>query len=172
MREAGMARGGKMKVSNLVVWVLLGLLIIGLAGFGIGDFGGSVRSVGKVGRTEISTQDYARALQNQLAALQQQTGQSFGMAQARSFGIDRMVLERLPGARRIVRPRGLCLHARPAGPAPGRIRGAGARRTGAQPAAGRRRGGPRSLACLRGNPGRLACRGAAARLGAARRGHA
>lgn len=90
-----MARGGKMKVSNLVVWILLGLLIIGLAGFGIGDFGGSVRSVGKVGRTEISTQDYARALQNQLAALQQQTGQSFGMAQARSFGIDRMVLEQL-----------------------------------------------------------------------------
>lgn len=90
-----MARGGKMKVSNLVVWVLLGLLIIGLAGFGIGDFGGSVRSVGQVGRTEISTQDYARALQNQLAALQQQTGQNFGMAQARAFGIDRMVLEQL-----------------------------------------------------------------------------
>ncbi len=90
-----MARGGKMKVSNLVVWVLLGLLIIGLAGFGIGDFGGSVRSVGTVGRTEISTQDYARALQNQLAALQQQTGQNFGMAQARAFGIDRMVLEQL-----------------------------------------------------------------------------
>lgn len=90
-----MARAGKMKLSNIVVWILLGLLIIGLAGFGIGDFGGSVRSVGKVGEREIETDDYARALQNQLAAFQQQTGQNLGMAQARALGLDRMVLESL-----------------------------------------------------------------------------
>lgn len=90
-----MAKGGKAKVSNIVVWVLLGLLVIGLAGFGIGDFGGTVRSVGKVGDEEIETRDYALALQNQLAQIQRQTGQNLSMAEARSFGLDRMVLESL-----------------------------------------------------------------------------
>lgn len=90
-----MAKGGKRKASNIVVWILLGLLVVGLAGFGIGDFGGSVRSVGTVGDEEIETQDYALALQSQLAQLQRQTGQSLSMAEARSFGLDRMVLESL-----------------------------------------------------------------------------
>ena len=45
-----MAKG---QTSRVLVWILLGLLIVGLAGFGATNFGGSVRSVGKVGDTDI-----------------------------------------------------------------------------------------------------------------------
>jgi len=35
-----MARRAGKKLSDFIVWILLGLLIVGLAGFGIGNFGG------------------------------------------------------------------------------------------------------------------------------------
>lgn len=61
-----MARGKKNKGTNIVVWVILVLLIVGLAGFGATNFGGTVNSIGKVGDREIGVQRYARDLQNQI----------------------------------------------------------------------------------------------------------
>lgn len=89
-----MAKG---QASRAVVWVILGLLIIGLAGFGATNFGGSVRTVGAVGDVEIDTNAYARELQGELRALAAQTGQAIPFAQARQFGVDRNVLSRLVG---------------------------------------------------------------------------
>ncbi|MFN3938124.1 MAG: peptidylprolyl isomerase [Gemmobacter sp.] len=88
-----MAKGGK--VGNALVWVLLVLLIIGLAGFGITNFGGTVRAIGKVGDQEISTNAYARAVQQELQALSAQTGRNVPFAEGQAMGVDRMVLERL-----------------------------------------------------------------------------
>ncbi|MDH3264155.1 MAG: SurA N-terminal domain-containing protein, partial [Paracoccaceae bacterium] len=68
------------KKTNLAVWAVLGLLVFALGGFGIGNFGGSVRAIGAVGDTEISVNDYALALQNQLRARQAQTGQAVSLA--------------------------------------------------------------------------------------------
>jgi peptidyl-prolyl cis-trans isomerase D len=62
-----MAGVGK-KASNFVVWTILGLLVFALAGFGIGEFGGGVRSIGAVGDTEIPVDDYARALEAEIRA--------------------------------------------------------------------------------------------------------
>ncbi len=90
-----MAVGIRSRGTNIFVYVLLGLLIFGLAGFGIGNFGGSVRSVGAVGDTEITVDEYARALQQDLRRFQEQTGQPVTLAQARNFGLDRAVLQRL-----------------------------------------------------------------------------
>lgn len=90
-----MAKSAGKKASNIVVWVILGLLVVALAGFGATNFGGSVRAVGQVGETEIEANDYARALQTELSVLQRQSGQVFPLAQARAFGIDRQVLQRL-----------------------------------------------------------------------------
>lgn len=87
--------GIRSKGANIFVYVLLGLLVLGLAGFGVGNFGGNVRAIGTVGEVEIGTQEYARRLEQELRRLQQQTGQSFTMAQARSLGIDRSVLQGL-----------------------------------------------------------------------------
>lgn len=82
----------KGKGAKFFIYVLLGMLILGLAGFGIGNFGGSIRSLGKVGETEIDVNTYARALQAQLRVASQQTGRTVTMAEARQIGLDRQVL--------------------------------------------------------------------------------
>lgn len=87
------------KTSKTAVWILMGLLILGLGGFGATSLTGTVRTVGTVGDKDISVDDYARALQEELRALEAQTGQSLPFAQAQAFGIDRMVLSRLSTTR-------------------------------------------------------------------------
>jgi len=89
-----MAKGGGTKILS---GGLLLLLILGLAGFGATNFGGTVRSVGSVGKTEIDINRYARSLSQELQAFEAQTGMDFTMDQARQFGIDQQVLDRLIG---------------------------------------------------------------------------
>jgi peptidyl-prolyl cis-trans isomerase D len=93
-----MAKSVTKKASNAVVWVILILLMIGLAGFGATNFGGSLRSIGSVGKTEIEVTRYARELEQELRSLQAQTGQNITLSQAQAFGVDRAVLQRLIGA--------------------------------------------------------------------------
>lgn len=81
---------------NIFVWVLMGLLIVGLAGFGIDGFlGQRVRSIGAVGGQEITVDSYARALQQEMRAIQGRTGQPFTFAQMQAMGLDQMVRARL-----------------------------------------------------------------------------
>ncbi|SMX42553.1 peptidyl-prolyl cis-trans isomerase [Actibacterium lipolyticum] len=75
------------KTGNVFVWIILLLLIVGLGGFGVSNFGGSVQSIGTVGDQEISVNDYARQLQQDLRAAEAQTGERMTIAQAESFGI-------------------------------------------------------------------------------------
>lgn len=85
----------KGKKANIFVWIILGLLIIGLAGFGVDGFGGSVRSIGKVGDREIRVQDYFRALQQEIRAAEAEVGQSISFSEVQAFGLDRAVRARL-----------------------------------------------------------------------------
>lgn len=85
----------KGKTSQLLVWVLLGLVLIGLGGYGVDSFGGSVRSIGQVGDREITTSDYARALQQEIRAFESQLGQSLPFQTALALGIDRVVRQNL-----------------------------------------------------------------------------
>ncbi|MDD9715363.1 SurA N-terminal domain-containing protein [Dinoroseobacter sp. PD6] len=85
----------KGKTSNFFMFILLGLLIVALAGFGISSFGGSNARVGSVGDTDITVDEYARALQTQLRAAGQQRGRAVSMAEARELGLDRQVLAQL-----------------------------------------------------------------------------
>lgn len=78
--------GKRGKTSNVVVWVLLALLVFALAGFGVGNFGGSVRSIGAVGDTEIDVNDYSRALQNELRA-QAAAGQAVSLSSAQGAAL-------------------------------------------------------------------------------------
>jgi peptidyl-prolyl cis-trans isomerase D len=87
------------KTSKTAVWILMGLLILGLGGFGATSLTGTVHSVGSVGDKDISVDAYARALQQELRALEAQTGQSLPFVQAQAFGIDRVVLARLATTR-------------------------------------------------------------------------
>ncbi|MGR3462459.1 MAG: peptidylprolyl isomerase, partial [Roseovarius sp.] len=67
-------------ISKGAMWILMGLLIVGLGGFGITNLGGQVQSIGSVGSAEIDVQTYARALRNEIDALAAERGESVSMA--------------------------------------------------------------------------------------------
>ncbi|WP_291726624.1 peptidylprolyl isomerase [Leisingera sp. F5] len=89
-----MAAGMK-QLSKTFIWILMGMLIVGLAGFGAVNFTSSASSVARVGDEEVSIGTYVRELQREQRALQAQTGQAVSMAQLSAFGLDRVVLGRL-----------------------------------------------------------------------------
>ena len=77
-----MAKG---KASNFFVWVILLLLIVGLAGFGATNFGGSVQSVGTRGRARRSRSTrYACEMQQELRALAAEQGRTVPMTEAQA----------------------------------------------------------------------------------------
>ena len=82
-------------ISKYFVWILLGLLIIGLGGFGASGLSGTMRSVGSVGDRDISIDEYARALRQELAQTGQQFGQTLTFEQAQLFGLPQQTLSRL-----------------------------------------------------------------------------
>lgn len=88
-------------ISKTAVWVLLALLILGLAGFGATNLSGNLRSVGSVGDKQIEVGRYVRDLQQEMRAVEAQTGQPLTFAQAREIGLDRAVLQRLVAQRAI-----------------------------------------------------------------------
>ncbi|WP_299353305.1 peptidylprolyl isomerase [uncultured Shimia sp.] len=85
----------KGSTSKTLVWILMGLLILGLGGFGVTNLSGTVRSVGDVGGKDIDINDYARALQQELNALGAQTGRNVSFGEAQAAGIDSLVLGNL-----------------------------------------------------------------------------
>lgn len=89
------ARRPKNVVKETAVWVMMGMLILGLGGFGVTNFGGGVSTVGTVGDVDITADDYARAFQSQVSAFSQQVGQPISSQEALAFGLDRQVLQNL-----------------------------------------------------------------------------
>lgn len=85
----------KSSLSKTFVWIILGLLIVGLAGFGATNLSGTIRTVGTVGDQTISVDDYARDLQREIRVTEAQRGQAMTMEQAHAAGLDQVVLARL-----------------------------------------------------------------------------
>ncbi|MCC5962528.1 MAG: SurA N-terminal domain-containing protein [Rhodobacteraceae bacterium] len=85
----------KWSAKNIAAAFLMALLGLSLLGFGVEGFGSRTTNVGSVGDRDITADEYARAMQNELRALQGQLGQNITMEQARMFGLDQQVLERL-----------------------------------------------------------------------------
>ena len=81
--------------SKTFVWILLGLLIAGLAGFGALNLTGTVRTVATVGDQTVTVDEYARELQREVRGIEAQTGQAMQLSQIRESGLDRAVLARL-----------------------------------------------------------------------------
>ena len=82
-------------LGNTFVWIILALLIVGLAGFGATNLSGTIRTVGHVGDQTISVDTYARALQNEIRGIEAQTGQALPIQQVRALGLDQRVLSQL-----------------------------------------------------------------------------
>lgn len=89
-----MAAGMK-NLSRTFVWILMGMLIVGLAGFGAVNFTGSMSAVALVGDEEVTVDAYVRELQREQRAMQAQTGQAMPMSQLTAMGLDQVVLGRL-----------------------------------------------------------------------------
>ncbi|WP_243698724.1 peptidylprolyl isomerase [Paracoccus alkanivorans] len=83
------------KGKSTIVWILMGLLVLGLGGFGVTSFSGGSSEIGSVGATKVTADDYARALRSELSAYSQQAGQLFTMAQARAIGLPQMIQAQL-----------------------------------------------------------------------------
>lgn len=87
------ARGNTL--SKTFIWILLALLIVGLAGFGATGLGGTIRTVGAVGDKPISVDLYARTLQEDLRAISAQAGSNVPFSTAQALGVDRQALARV-----------------------------------------------------------------------------
>lgn len=85
----------KKGITNTLVWLLMGLLILGLGGFGVTNLSGSVRSIGSVGDADIDVDEYARALQREIRAVEAERGSPVSFAEARDMGLTDAVLARL-----------------------------------------------------------------------------
>ncbi len=84
-------------LGKIVVTVVFGLLIAGLAIFGIGDIfrGGGSNAVATVGSTQIPAESLRTAYQNQLQRLSRQSRRPITPDQAKALGLDRQVLAQL-----------------------------------------------------------------------------
>ena len=76
-------------------WIIVGVILVGLAGFGSGGLSGNIRSIGTVGEKEISVTSYQRALNAQIRSLSAQFGQQISFQQAQAFGIDQAALNQV-----------------------------------------------------------------------------
>lgn len=81
--------------SKTFVWIIMGLLILGMGGFGVTNLSGTLRNVGHVGDQSISVDDYYRELQREIRATEAQFGTTLTMEQVRAIGLDQQVLGRL-----------------------------------------------------------------------------
>lgn len=86
----------KNSAQNVVVWILLGLLIVGLAGFGVdGILSQRITTIGSVGTRDISAQSYSRALQETIRQAERARGQALPLAEAQAIGLDQQVRAQL-----------------------------------------------------------------------------
>ena len=93
----GMRKASQGPIGKVVMAVLMGLIIVSFAVWGVGDMlrGFTPDTVAKVGSTKISQQEYSNKLQSELYRLQRQIRQPLTPSQARALGLDAQVLDRM-----------------------------------------------------------------------------
>lgn len=93
----GFRAGSRTILTQIVLFILMGLLIISFTFWGIGDVfrGFGAQTVAKVGSTEIRVDDYRRAFNDRLQAIGRQINRPFTPDQARALGVDRQVLSEM-----------------------------------------------------------------------------
>ena len=85
----------KRKTGSVLIWVLLAMIITGLGGYQMTNFGGGRAAIGTVGEREIEAQDYAMALRQEVDALGAQFGTQVPLDTALALGVDQKVIQSL-----------------------------------------------------------------------------
>ena len=85
-----MAKG---KTKNFFVWIILGLLFVGLMGFGASGLSGNLQSIGVVGDKTLSAQRYYQELQNQIRIRNSQEGRTLSFPEAQSAQVPDRALQ-------------------------------------------------------------------------------
>ena len=87
----------KSKINKLFAWLIVFLLVIGLAGFGLQDvisrWGTS--KIAAIGEKEISTEEFVVSFNQELNYLSRMLGQNISIQDAKNMGLHLRVLERL-----------------------------------------------------------------------------
>lgn len=85
------------RIGRLFLGIVLGFIALSFAVWGIGDVfrGFSAARLAKVGSADISVEAYRSAYQNELRRLQQRARRAITNEEARQFGLDQQVLQRL-----------------------------------------------------------------------------
>ena len=86
-------------ISKTFVWIIIGLAMLGLGGFGASNMSGTIRTIGTVGDKHIDVGEYARQLGQEIRAVEAQSGESLPFARVQEIGLDQAVLARIVSAR-------------------------------------------------------------------------
>jgi len=85
-----MAKG---KTKNFFVWIILGLLFVGLMGFGASGLSGNLQSIGAVGDKTLSAQRYYQELQTQIRLRSAQEGRTISFPEAQDAQVPSRALQ-------------------------------------------------------------------------------
>lgn len=86
-------------ISKTFVWIIIGLAMLGLGGFGASNLSGTIRTIGTVGDKHIDVGEYARQLGQEIRAVEAQSGEPLPFSRVQEIGLDQAVLARIVSAR-------------------------------------------------------------------------
>jgi peptidyl-prolyl cis-trans isomerase D len=93
----GIQNASRNWLGKIVMTLVMGLLVISFAVWGIGDIfrGFGLSTVAKIGKTEISIEQFRTYYNERLQALSRQIGRPLSSEQARALGLDRQLMGQL-----------------------------------------------------------------------------
>ncbi|MDB5574333.1 MAG: PpiC-type peptidyl-prolyl cis-trans isomerase [Tardiphaga sp.] len=93
----GIRKASSNWVGKTIMTIVMGVLIVSFGVWGIADIfkGFGQSSLAKVGNTEISTEQFRQTFTDRLQQVGRQFGRPLTMDQARTFGLDRQVLQQV-----------------------------------------------------------------------------
>ncbi|HEY7997524.1 MAG TPA: SurA N-terminal domain-containing protein, partial [Pseudolabrys sp.] len=93
----GIHKASSTWLGRCIMAVIMGGLVVSFAIWGIGDIfrGFGLNSAIKIGKTEISTEQFRQFYNDRLQQLSRQAGRPISPDQARALGLDRQILSQL-----------------------------------------------------------------------------
>jgi peptidyl-prolyl cis-trans isomerase D len=94
-----MATKKKSGASKFAAYVIIGLLMFGMIGFGAAGLNGTQRNLGTVGEKNVTISSYNDALQSEIRRFQEQIGRVLTQQEVQAIGLDQQALNRVINTR-------------------------------------------------------------------------